>query len=247
MFNPWVRKIPWRRAWQSIPVFLPGEFHGQRSLVGYSPWGCNELDTTDWLILSFFQDGELACRRWVRYPWHKPESILPSCLPSSWLLEYQPSVWLSTEDSAPPPSQGKRISVHISQSEHFQVPNQIGEARACVAILVREPWRECTPELQGKAFFSRKRCLKRRSSFSCLWVISVREHDTWNYCSHPVATRRQPGTAELKAVVTAHSWNHPSANPFVKLHLFKLLLIGLWLTETATILIDTGILLGNPL
>ena len=45
-FDPWVRKIPWRRAWQPIPVFLPGEFHGQRSLVGYSPWGSKELDTT---------------------------------------------------------------------------------------------------------------------------------------------------------------------------------------------------------
>ena len=37
-FDPWVRKIPWMRAWQPAPVFLPGEFHGQRSLVGYSPW-----------------------------------------------------------------------------------------------------------------------------------------------------------------------------------------------------------------
>ena len=36
-FDPWVRKIPWRRAWQPTPVFLPGESHGQRSLVGYSP------------------------------------------------------------------------------------------------------------------------------------------------------------------------------------------------------------------
>ena len=35
-FDPWVRKIPWRRAWQPTPVFLPGESHGQRSLVGYS-------------------------------------------------------------------------------------------------------------------------------------------------------------------------------------------------------------------
>ena len=35
----WVGKIPWRREWQLIPVFLPGEFHGQRSLAGYSPWG----------------------------------------------------------------------------------------------------------------------------------------------------------------------------------------------------------------
>ena len=38
-FNPWVRKIPWRRKWQPTPVFLPGESHGQRSLMNYSPWG----------------------------------------------------------------------------------------------------------------------------------------------------------------------------------------------------------------
>ena len=38
-FNPWVRTIPWRRAWQPTLVFLPGEFHGQRNLLGYSPWG----------------------------------------------------------------------------------------------------------------------------------------------------------------------------------------------------------------
>ena len=36
-FNPWVRKIPWRRDWLSTPVFLPGEFHGERNLMGYSP------------------------------------------------------------------------------------------------------------------------------------------------------------------------------------------------------------------
>ena len=36
-YNPWVEKIPWRRVWQPTPVFLPGKFHGQRSLEGYSP------------------------------------------------------------------------------------------------------------------------------------------------------------------------------------------------------------------
>ena len=46
-FHPWFRKLPWRRAWQPTPVFLPGESHGQRSLMGYSPWGCKELDTTE--------------------------------------------------------------------------------------------------------------------------------------------------------------------------------------------------------
>ena len=52
-FNPWVRKIPWRREWQSIPEFLPGEFHGQKSLVGYNPWGHKESDMTEQLRLRF--------------------------------------------------------------------------------------------------------------------------------------------------------------------------------------------------
>ena len=44
--DPWVGKIPWRRKWLSTPVFLPGEFHGQRSLAGYRPWGQKESDMT---------------------------------------------------------------------------------------------------------------------------------------------------------------------------------------------------------
>jgi len=45
--DPWVGKIPWRREWLPAPVFLPGEFHEQRSLVDYSPWSRKELDATD--------------------------------------------------------------------------------------------------------------------------------------------------------------------------------------------------------
>ena len=47
VFDPWVRKIPRRRAWQPTSVFLPGESHGQRSLAGYSPCGCKESDRTE--------------------------------------------------------------------------------------------------------------------------------------------------------------------------------------------------------
>ena len=54
-FNPWVRKIPWRREWQLTPVFLPREFRGQRSLAGYSLWGCKESDMTERLTLSLSQ------------------------------------------------------------------------------------------------------------------------------------------------------------------------------------------------
>ena len=46
-FNSWVGKIPWRREWLPTPVYLPGEFHGQRSLADYSPWGHKESDTTE--------------------------------------------------------------------------------------------------------------------------------------------------------------------------------------------------------
>ena len=46
-FDPWVGKIPWRRKWQPAPVFLPGESHGRRSLVGCRLWGHKELDMTE--------------------------------------------------------------------------------------------------------------------------------------------------------------------------------------------------------
>ena len=48
--SPWVGKIPWRREWPPTPLFLPGEFHGQRSLAGCNPQGRKELDITERLI-----------------------------------------------------------------------------------------------------------------------------------------------------------------------------------------------------
>ena len=58
-FNPWAEKIPWRRVWQPTTVFLPGEFRGQRSVEGYSPWGRKELDTIDQLntVQAVIEDG----------------------------------------------------------------------------------------------------------------------------------------------------------------------------------------------
>ena len=64
-FNPWVGKIPWRKEWQPTPVFLPGESHGQRSLVGYSPWGPKEteqLNHQQWLLMPFVL-GDLTIQR----------------------------------------------------------------------------------------------------------------------------------------------------------------------------------------
>ena len=56
-FDPWVGKIPGRRKWQPTPVFLPEKSHGQRSLAGYSPWGCKELDPTEQLSTFDFPGG----------------------------------------------------------------------------------------------------------------------------------------------------------------------------------------------
>ena len=54
-FDPWVRKIPWRRAWQPTPAFFPGESRGRRSLMGYSAKGHKELDRTEWLSMLYIK------------------------------------------------------------------------------------------------------------------------------------------------------------------------------------------------
>ena len=78
-FDPWVRKLSWRRKWQPTPVFLPGEFHEQRSLAGYSPWGCKELDMTEWLSTH-------ACKNDPSRHTYTQISILPSNKKKSKLL-----------------------------------------------------------------------------------------------------------------------------------------------------------------
>ena len=82
------RKIPWRRVWQPTPIFMPGESHGQKSLVGYSPWGCKESDTTEQLTLDWgthssvtgvngFDYSVLSTWMW----WVPTVAVLPSKLP----------------------------------------------------------------------------------------------------------------------------------------------------------------------
>ena len=81
-FDPWVGKSPWRRAWQPTPVFMPRESRGQRSLVGYSPWGCKESDRTEptlacthiqylsfsvWLISLSIMSQNPCCCKWQNF------------------------------------------------------------------------------------------------------------------------------------------------------------------------------------
>ena len=62
-FNPWVRKIPWRSAWQPTPVFLENPMDKETWLVGYSPKGCKESDTTEATLQAHIHALELTLLR----------------------------------------------------------------------------------------------------------------------------------------------------------------------------------------
>ena len=68
-FYPWVWKIPWRRKCQSTAVFLQRKSHGQRSLAGYNPWGCKELDMTEKLSMHSY----ISIKDWAK---HEQYSLL---------------------------------------------------------------------------------------------------------------------------------------------------------------------------
>ena len=83
-FNPWVRKIPWRRKWQPTPIYLPGKSHGQRSLVGYSPWGSKESDTTEWLSIDIIKKKNfIKGSIWIQQ----------DCEDSKWMTEVWETFW----------------------------------------------------------------------------------------------------------------------------------------------------------
>ena len=70
-FNPWVRKIPWRRKWPPTPVFLPGKSHGQRSLAGCSPWdhervGHNSVSKQQTSSFLKWKGGTFLVAQWLR-------------------------------------------------------------------------------------------------------------------------------------------------------------------------------------
>ena len=83
-FDPWVRKISWRRKWQPTPVFLPGKSHAQRSLAGYNPWVHKESDTTEQLSMHAYPPSS-------PFPLLSPPHLHPSPPPSIFPLLPLPS------------------------------------------------------------------------------------------------------------------------------------------------------------
>ena len=74
--DSWVKKIPWHGKWLPTPVVLTRESQGQRSLVGYSPWGRKELDMTERLRCSIFHWGYITLYKIYAYIWMKYISSL---------------------------------------------------------------------------------------------------------------------------------------------------------------------------
>ena len=103
-FDPWVRKIPWRRKWQPTPVFLLRKSHGQRSLECYSPWGGKELDMTEQLSKHTHVVGDI---RHKRYEFNPQIGKIP------WRRE-----WLPTPVSFPGEFHGQRSLAGSSPWDH---------------------------------------------------------------------------------------------------------------------------------
>ena len=77
--DPWIKKIPWRRAWQPTPVLLPGKSHGQRSLVGYSPRGHKGSDKTEWLTHTHTHTQEMGRgSQWDSLSWRTRKKLCNS-------------------------------------------------------------------------------------------------------------------------------------------------------------------------
>ena len=84
-FDPWVGKIPWSRKWQPTPVFLPGEFHGQRNLVGYHPWDGKELDRNERLSTQAGRPLRAVHRRREQWEWKGGKEGRQNSAPN-WIL-----------------------------------------------------------------------------------------------------------------------------------------------------------------
>ena len=122
-FDPWVRKIPWRRKWQPIPAFLPGKSHGQRNLVGYNPSG-----SKSWTRLSGFlymvvyiQQCSSPSLSHSRLPLHvcSPRLHLHSCPVNNFICTIFPdSINALINDSCFSLSELTSLSMRISRSIH---------------------------------------------------------------------------------------------------------------------------------
>ena len=103
-WETWARSLcwewPWRRERLPTPVFLPGEFHGQRSLAGYSPWSCKELDMTDFHSLTHLLTVRYYCEH-HHFPWRILDNPLTPPIPLFSISDLLLSPWHLLNDLDP--------------------------------------------------------------------------------------------------------------------------------------------------
>ena len=98
-FDPWVREIPWSRKWQPTPVFLLGKFHGQRSLVGYSPWWKWKPLSRVWLFATPWTIQSMGFSRPEHWSWVAIPFSRGSSQPRDWTLQADSFYQLSQKGS----------------------------------------------------------------------------------------------------------------------------------------------------
>ena len=125
-FDPWVRKIPWRREWPPTPVLLPGKFHGQRSLESSNPWGCrvkHNWTGTQWLY-RLLTAGELSIpwlQLFCKYSYSKIENFKVKYVTTFMLLYNQtPELFISCKTGTPH-SQLSSLSFLITLGNHHSI------------------------------------------------------------------------------------------------------------------------------
>ena len=113
----WSAGLPWRRKWQSPPVLLPGKSHGQRSLVGYSPWSRKELDMAEWVHFHFQNVLSITCLHLTKWG-ENTVKISSLFLGKEWGVFYK----------------------HLHQIPHFTLPRVISPTKTCEMLLLDEAW-----------------------------------------------------------------------------------------------------------
>ena len=106
-------RLPWRRAWQSTPVFLPGESHGQRSLIGYSPQGCKESDTTEATWHACMSPQKEPAPRWAYQGGQKDEVSKQQSMGSRRVM------WTPSQCSPPHQIQVPRRTPILTPGQHL--------------------------------------------------------------------------------------------------------------------------------
>ena len=160
---PGLGRFPWRGKWQPIPVFLSGESYGQSSLAGHSPWGCRELDMTEWLPL-YLPESEFPKRGWrfesgtqeTVLPWlqqnqwtfHRSRSWFVFFFPSPhwWLLRARITIWNVVVGQQTLSKKGEKSHRKMVEFEEKAQTRSLGNLRRMgkIRLTWRQEWREET-------------------------------------------------------------------------------------------------------